>query len=218
MLNFLPRKIHIISIIAIIVTYLFGEQFLAFVIFTIYSFLFYLFRTSIHKSEKISGATGRLVYAPVNGKIIGVANDVTHPNLVGNVKEIRIMIPWNMEYGVYFPQKVEITDVKNLKGRSLNRHSRRKWRINLANKYAGVFVKMKNRNDEEIAFQVIPPRWGFIPKFWLIPGDRASDRVLGGYLPFGGTLLLYLPQSYEILINRGVFCEARETLLAGEKG
>ena len=47
-----------------------------------------------------------------------------------------------------------------------------------------------------------------------MPGDRGGRRVNIGYFPFGGTLILYLPEKYEILIKENESINAGESIIA----
>jgi phosphatidylserine decarboxylase len=48
----------------------------------------------------------------------------------------------------------------------------------------------------------------------VMPGDRGGRRVNIGYFPFGGTVMLYLPKKYEILIKTNDEVTAGETIMA----
>ena len=47
-----------------------------------------------------------------------------------------------------------------------------------------------------------------------MPGDRGGRRVNIGYFPFGGTVVLYLPKKYEILVKVNDDVNAGETIFA----
>ena len=57
-------------------------------------------------------------------------------------------------------------------------------------------------------------RLGLWPELIVMPGDKGGRRVNIGYFPFGGTVMLYLPKKYEILIKSNDEVLAGETILA----
>jgi hypothetical protein len=46
-----------------------------------------------------------------------------------------------------------------------------------------------------------------------LPGDRGKVRANWGFFPFGGTVLVYLSENYEILVKEGDSLEAGKSIL-----
>jgi phosphatidylserine decarboxylase len=152
----------------------------------IHLFLYLLFRKNPNRFRDDPVATKGVVFSPCNGKIY----NIKHLD-----EEISIefsIFPWN-EMGIFMPISSEI---KNL------------WRTRNE-----VILELDNR-FEMIKIHFLKRLFGFWPELIVTPGDKGARQVNIGYFPLGGTLVLYLPKKYEILINNLSEVIAGETIIA----
>jgi phosphatidylserine decarboxylase len=126
--------------------------------------------------------------------------------------EIQIMIPWWKEMGIFLPLSSEIKNLMVLKGQSFFRYQKAEEVIG-TKEGKGVSVSLDNRG-ETIGLTFFKCKLGLWPELMVMPGDRGGRRVNIGYFPLGGTVMLYLPRKYEILIKINDEVAAGETILA----
>ncbi len=156
--------------------------------------------------------TRGVIFAPANGKIIHIEENVSHGVYGDNLLEIQIMIPWWREMGVYMPLSAEIKTLHVLKGQSFLRTQIAEEVIGTKDG-KGVSLALDNRG-ETIGLTFFKCKLGLWPELVVMPGDRGGRRVNVGFFPFGGTVMLYLPKKYEILLKTNDEVIAGETIMA----
>lgn len=209
---YINRFIHFLFIFVTLSLLILGFSSLAlFVLFT-YALALLLFRRKVGVFKENPSITEGVLYAPSNGKVIGVTPNVIHPTLGSDLTEVIIRIPWNVEYGIYLPFSSEVIDLVSEKGREHFRYSKEKGLIGRA----GLLISFKDLKGDEIGLQLIKCPMGLWPEIKVMPGDRGTRQANIGLLPFGGTLVLYIPNKYEILIQVGQELMAGESLIAGQ--
>ncbi|GAB4019049.1 MAG: hypothetical protein Fur0010_20600 [Bdellovibrio sp.] len=159
-----------------------------------------------------------LVVSPVNGIVIDTKENVKHKIFGENLREVRLMIPWHHEYGIYLPETSEVEDIKVEKGPALFRLSNQKISDQIDKVLPGVCVTLKNLFSDRLFIQFIKCTMGYWPELKVMSGDRGRASANIGYFPFGGTVLLYLPMNYEIMVTEQQEVEAGKTPIAGRKG
>ena len=122
------------------------------------------------------------------------------------------MIPWWKEMGIYLPLSCEIKNLLVLKGQSFFRYFKAVEVIG-TKEGKGVSLALDNRG-ESLGLTFFKCKFGLWPELLVIPGDRGGRRVNIGYFPFGGTVMLYLPKKYEILVKSNDEVNAGETIIA----
>lgn len=182
--------------------------FLAFFYFTLYLVL----RKSRNDFRDEPVSTRGVIFSPSNGRIVNIEYNVSHGMFGEQLVEIQIMIPWWREMGIVLPLSAEIKNLLLLKGQSFFRY--RKGAEVLGSKEGrGVGLEISSRG-ESIGLTFLKCKLGLWPELLVMPGDRGGRRVNIGYFPFGGTVMLYLPKKYEILVKINDEVNAGETIFA----
>jgi hypothetical protein len=175
----------------------------------------YLFRKNPQKLHREISSSKGFIFSPVYGKLLQIKKNVSHKILGQNLIELRFSIPLGSEMGLYLPTQGEIIDLNLKWGTVINRSgeipSQEIEALNVP------LLKIKNKHNEIIGMQFIECVFGFNPHFYILPGDRGMALANFGYFPFGGTVLLYLPGNYEILVKEGSRVSPRDVLIASLK-
>jgi phosphatidylserine decarboxylase len=148
--------------------------------------IYFLLRKKPNRFRDDPVTTAGVVFSPANGKIVSIIED-------NDKTKIEISLKIWKEMGIFLPITAEI---KNL------------WRTQTE-----VILELDNRL-EVIEMHFVRQFFGFWPDLIVTPGDKGARRVNIGFFPFGGTVLLYLPKKYEILIKDQNVVIAGETIIA----
>lgn len=194
--------------------WLIGFGLLALPVLIVYSALLLLFRKKIGVFKENPAITEGVLYSPSNGKVVQINPDSTHPKFGENLIEVVVRIPWQVGYGIYLPYTSEVKDLMAVKGRDYFRFSK-KDQERLADR-AGVMISLMDQKGDEIGLQLIKCPTGLWPEIKVMPGDRGKRQANVGLIPFGGTLALYIPNKYEILVQKGQEVVAGESLIADQ--
>ena len=212
--SYLNKKTHGILIFFIFLMWLLKFKFLLGLIIFSYVALLYFFRR--YDIRFLDGQTSNenAVYSPANGYITSVKKKVDHAFFGKNLNEIRIVIPWWQEFGVCLPFSSEVIDLKINQGKSLYRFSKYGLLSQEVQIVPSLMILLNSSQGNSLGMQLIKCPLGMWPKTKIFPGDRGKSGSLIGYFPFGGTVLLYLPSNYEILVNGGTRASSGLTVLA----
>ncbi len=208
---YINRFIHFLFIFTTLAFLTLGFSLLSLISLVSYGLALLFFRRKVGVYKENLSITDGVLYAPSNGKVIGILPNVDHPTLGKDFTEVVVRIPWNVEYGIYLPFSSEIKDLVSAKGREHFRYSKEKVLLDRA----GLLISLKDLKGDEIGLQLIKCPMGLWPEIKVMPGDRGKRQANIGLLPFGGTLVLYIPNKYEILIQVGQELMAGESLIAG---
>lgn len=210
--SYLPAKFNTFAAILFFFFWLFG--FYKTLVFTvvIYAALYVILRKNRNDFRDDPVTTRGVIFSPANGKIIHIEHNVSHGLYGEQLIEIQIMISWWKEMGIFLPLSCEIKNLLVLKGRSFLRTRKAFYELGSA-EGKGVSLALDNRG-ESVGLSFYKCKLGLWPELMVMPGDRGGRRVNIGFFPFGGTVMLYLPQKYEILIKTNDEVTAGETILA----
>mgnify|MGYP005689369667 CR=1 FL=1 len=139
-------------------------------------------------------------------------HNVSHGMYGDQLIEIQIMIPWWKEMGINLPLSSEVKMLHVLKGQSFLRTHVASEVIG-TKEGKGVSLALDNRG-ETVGLTFFKCKLGLWPELMVMPGDRGGRRVNIGYFPFGGTVMLYLPKKYEILVKTNDEITCGETIIA----
>lgn len=178
----------------------------------IYSCLYFILRKSRNDFRDDPVITKGVIFSPANGKIVHIEQNVSHGMYGDQLMEVQIMIPWWKEMGVFMPLSAEIKTLLVLRGQSFFRYHKAEEIIGTKDG-KGVALALDNRG-ESVGLTFFKCKLGLWPELMVMPGDRGGRRVNIGYFPFGGTVMLYLPKKYEILMKINDEVTAGETILA----
>lgn len=213
--TYLPKRIHGIFLISIMIcVFLLGFR-QGFYLILIYLLALYLFRKNPkHLHKEISSSKG-IIFSPVFGKLVQIKKNITHKVFGQNLIELRFSIPLGSEMGLYLPTQGEIIDLNLKWGTVISRFS--EFPSQETEALNVPLLKIKNKQNEIIGMQFVECVFGFNPHFYILPGDRGMALANFGYFPFGGTVLLYLPGNYEILVKEGSTVSPKDVLIASLK-
>jgi len=213
--NYLPKRVHLIFLILIIVLIFFTGFKNGFFLFLLYLLALFLFRKNTNSLHREINSSKGLIFSPVFGVLSGIKKNVSHKILGHNLTELRFYIPFGSEMGLYLPAQGEIKDLIIKWGTVINRldqiPNQEKEILNVP------LLEIKNKNNEVIGMQFLECSFGLFPHFYILPGDRGMALANFGYFPFGGTVLLYLPGNYEILIKENTKVSPKDVLIANLK-
>lgn len=213
--NYLDKSFHVSMIISLVVFGLAGVGWVFLPLCLFYFSTLWIFRRriSIYR-DNIVNRTDDMIYAPANGRIISIRNGVDHIVFGKNLKEIQIGIPWWSEAGIYLPLKSEIKDFQSKEGKSFFRFAADPLPEQSNVAVAGVCLSLESQQNQFLGLQFVKCMLGQWPELIIMPGDRGKERANIGFFPFGGTVLLFLPENYDILINKNNEVIAGETVIA----
>ncbi|MCB9060267.1 MAG: hypothetical protein H6622_01940 [Halobacteriovoraceae bacterium] len=86
------------------------------------------------------------------------------------------------------------------------------------NRTNGQYVRFLNKFSEYFALQFVQCPFGGAAQVWSLPGDRGNRQANLGFFPLGGSVLIYIPVNYEIIVQQGEWVKSTETILANRKG
>ncbi len=210
--SYLPAKFNTLAAILFLFFWLCGFYKSIVVFIVVYILLYVVLRKNRNDFRDDPVSTRGVIFSPANGKIINIEHNVSHGLYGDQLIEVQIMIPWWKEMGIFLPLSCEIKNLLVLKGRSFLR-TRKAINELGSSEGKGVSLALDNRG-ESLGLSFYKCKLGLWPELMVMPGDRGGRRVNIGYFPFGGTVMLYLPKKYEILIKTNDEVTAGETIMA----
>jgi hypothetical protein len=142
---------------------------------------------------EVNNADQGLLLAPISGEVIEIIKTESSFKLI-------IKSDFKNEFGVYLPSDAEVEKAEILSiGSKLKRN---RVLIGVKNKLMSYQVKFTCKFSY------------FKPKVWLQAGDIGKAGANIGYLPFGGSADLILPNSLDVLVKPGDKIISCQTILA----
>ncbi|MGZ3806934.1 MAG: phosphatidylserine decarboxylase [Bacteriovorax sp.] len=209
---YLPAKFNTMAAILFLFFWLFGLYKILLILVLAYALLYVVLRKNRNDFRDDPTSTRGVIFSPSNGKIVHIEHNVSHGLYGDQLIEIQIMIPWWKEMGIFLPLSCEIKNLLVLKGQSFFRYKKVVEVIG-SKEGKGVSLALDNRG-ENLGITFFKCKLGLWPELMVMPGDRGGRRVNIGYFPFGGTVMLYLPKKYEILVKTNDEVNAGETIIA----
>lgn len=171
-------------------------------------------RTHSPYRDNVINRSEDMVYAPANARILSIKEGVDHVIFGRNLKEIHMGIPWWKESGLYLPLKAEVKDFQSRDGKSFFRFNSKPLADQSSIAVSGICLSLETIKKQFVGMQFIKCSLGQWPELVLMPGDRGKERANIGFFPFGGTVVLFLPENYDILISKNNEVIAGETVIA----
>jgi hypothetical protein len=210
--SYLPPRFNTIAIVLFAFCFVLGLHITLSILIITYLFLYILLRKSRNDFRDDPISTRGVIFAPANGKVIHIEHNVSHGLYGEKFIEIQIMIPWWKEMGIFLPLSCEIKNLLIMKGESFFRYNNAAEVLG-SKEGKGIGLALDNRG-ESIGLTFLKCKLGLWPELIVMPGDKGGRRVNIGYFPFGGTVILYLPEKYEILVKTKDEVNAGETIFA----
>jgi phosphatidylserine decarboxylase len=211
--NIIPKPIH--YLFYFVLGFFLFTNFLGLLFaLTSYFFLLWFFRVKRLNGE-VPGPSEDLIFSPIWGKVHSIERGVSFNGLGDDLIRVRLTLGPLGPFGVYLPLNGEIRDIFSIPGEGFFRFSKNEVEIT---KVEALHVLIEESRGDLIGLSMINCPMGGRPKSWLGPGDRGDAGALIGVWPFGGSVFLYLPAFYEIMVRPQDRVIPGETLIAGAVG
>lgn len=181
------------------------------------SLVLFIFRRSHIPYRDTLKSDGEIYLSPVHGVVQSVRHDVTCSDYPSPCHEVRIAISFWYEKGLYLPTAGEVSYLKANKGKKLNRNSPTHTFYGSVEELSHTDLTLTSKNQTTTLKRFIDCSRGQRPIIWLKSGDRGRGGACFGYYPFGGTLLIYLPVSSDILVYEQESVVPGQTVIAALK-
>lgn len=214
---FLPSEISYALLGFLVYAFIKLPLYIEIPIILVTSFFLFLFRRARIPYRDTIKNDGEIYLSPVHGKISSIRHSVTSMDYPSPCHEIRISINFWDEKGVYLPTSGEVTFLKATKGKKLNRDLETRYFYGPVDELSHTDLTLMSKNKLQTLMRFIDCNWGIRPTIWLKSGDRGRAGACFGYYPFGGTLLIYLPASSDILVFENETIIPGQTVIAAIK-
>lgn len=168
---------------------------------------------------KVAGENNRseskTLLSPADGQIVSI-KPVIHPADGKPATEIRIrMNHWNY-WGLHLPASAEMAYLKEFPGISFNRTKLAELpSFDETHAHTDVHLKMADGLITRIRF--FHCITGRSPRTWMKSGDLGKEAACFGHYPFGGSLIVFVPQPSDILVVEQEKIIAGQTVLAAPR-
>lgn len=169
----------------------------------------FLFRKNKVTYKNSLSNTVDIVLSPVSGEVTEVFTNEQ------NEQYIKITIPLWGPFGIYLPYSSEIVNSQKITGKKIWRGSKLS---KLQDDAAGFLIEFQNKLGHKTAIESYNCIAGGRPDIWVRAGDKARASACFGVMPFGGSLIVKLPNHSEVLVKENEKIKAGLTILAGIKG
>lgn len=164
------------------------------------SLVLFLFRRSHIPYRDTLKSDGEIFMSPVHGVVESVRHSVSSLDYASPCHEVRISISFWEEKGLYLPTVGEVTYLKASRGKKVHRRSPTHVFYGPVEELSHTDLTLTSKNQTQTLMRFIDCTTGKRPTIWLKSGDRGRGGACFGYYPFGGTLLIYLPVTSDILV------------------
>lgn len=179
--------------------------------------LLFLFRRMSVIYRDTSKIDGELFLAPIHGVVESVRLFIDSTDYPSPCHEVRISISLWKEKGLYLPSSGEVIYLKANKGKKVRRNSSSEYFYGPLGEISHTDLTLQSKNKTQSLMRFIDCKTGVRPTIWLKSGDRGRAGGCFGYYPFGGSLLIYVPASSDILVYEGEKVSPGITVIASLK-
>jgi hypothetical protein len=197
---FLSTEIFFLIIGSIVFSYS-RLDFPYFLLIFIFCFLLlFIFRRSAVSYKETLKNTGEIYLSPIHGTVESVRYSILTQDFPSPCHEVRISVSFWDQKGLYLPTSAELAFIRGYKGKRLQKTSQPHLFYGSLEDVAHTDLTFLSKNNTQTFMRFVDCPAGMRPSIWLKSGDRGRGGACFGYYPFGGTLLIYLPQESDILI------------------
>lgn len=179
--------------------------------------VFYMTRRSSIPYRDTLKNDGEIYLSPVHGIVQSIRLDTTTWEQLPASHEIRISIGAWDEKGLYLPTSAEVSYLKANKGNKVPRNADSQQFYLPLEELAHTDLVLTSKNQTKSLMRFIDCKFGLRPTIWLKSGDRGRGAACFGHYPFGGTLIIYLPQNSDILVFEKERVVPGQTVIAALK-
>lgn len=181
------------------------------------SLLLFIFRRSRIAYQDTIRNEGEIYLSPVHGLVQSVRHDVEIMDYPVPCHEVRISISFWDQKGIYLPTSGEVSYLKANKGRRIHRRAPTEAFYGTVEELARTDFVLTSKNQTRTLLRFIDCSTGKRPVIWLKSGDRGRGAACFGYYPFGGTLLIYVPATSDVLVYENEKVVPGQTVIAAIK-
>lgn len=214
---FLPVEISYSLLAIIIYAFVKLPIFIEIPVLLIASLVLFVSRRSYVPFRDTLKNDGEIYLSPVHGVVESVRHAVSSPDYESPCHEVRVSILFWDEKGLYLPTSGEVSYLKANKGKRIHRGSPTHLFYGPVDELAHTDFTLTSKNQTKTMMRFIDCSFGKRPVIWLKSGDRGRAGACFGYYPFGGTLLIYLPVSSDILVFENEKIIPGQTVIAALK-
>lgn len=167
-----------------------------------------------YKKQELDNLDNLDILAPVSGKVISIIENVDSDKLGSNLTEIRLSVSWFSEFGLRMPFDSKVNNIFSQNGLSLLRFSKLNQRSNLQGFQHSYIIFKDLAIDLLVGIKIIKCPLGGSHALQILPGDKGKKGAIFGYLPFGGTLFIYLNNNSRVTCNIGDKVLSSKSVLA----
>lgn len=207
---FLPTEISYVLLGLILFSFIKLPLLIEIPVLLLTSLVLFIFRRSHVPFRDTIKNDGEIYLSPVHGRVESVRHAVYSSDYPSPCHEVRISLSFWDEKGMYLPTSGEVSYLKASKGKKVKRSSPPHIFYGPVEELAHTDFTLTSKNSTGTLMRFIDCTTGMRPTIWLKSGDRGRAGACFGYYPFGGTLLIYLPASSDILVFE------KETVIPGQ--
>jgi hypothetical protein len=164
-------------------------------------------------TEEATANHGQILLSPADGvitKVLPAAPDGEGVTVV----EVRIRVSTLRYWGLHLPAPGENAYLKQSPGPRLHRKQLADLDPARAAEAAHTDLVLAIPRFSPVRLRFLHCVRGMAPRIWMKSGDRGKSGACFGHYPFGGSLIVYVPQPGDILVVEGENVTAGESVLA----
>ncbi len=216
-LFFLPSEITYLLFGASVYAFFKLPLWLEIIVLLVASLVLFLFRRGQIPYRETAKVEGEMYLSPVHGTVESVRHSVLDTVFSYPCHEVRVSVSFWDEKGLYLPTNAESSYLKASKGLRLSRRAPSHFFYGSLEDVSHTDLTLVSKNNAQTLIRFINCPMGLQPSIWLKSGDRGRGAACFGYYPFGGTLLLYLPATSDVLVYEKEKISPGQTVIAALK-
>ncbi len=156
---------------------------------------------------------GEVFLAPIDGEVVHIGS-YEDPEEGRTFTEVRLRMGYSDRWGLHLPSSAEMAFLRDFPGQRYPRKELERLTTELTGSLAKTDMVLKPKNGLAVRMRFLPCVNGRSPRIWMKSGDRGRGGACFGHYPFGGSLIVYVPQPSDILVVNQERVTAGQTVLA----
>lgn len=197
---FLPSMVPYGMIAALVYAFLYFDLFWQITVILACLLISLVFRKAAVPYRDTLKTDGEIYLSPVHGTVEAIRQGIDTPDFPTPRHEVRISMSLLDEKGLYLPTSGEVSYLKANKGRKVSRYAGTTEFYGSPAELSHTDFVLTSKDQTNTLIRFIDSPRGNRPVLYMKSGDRGRGAACFGYYPFGGTLIIYLPASSDILV------------------
>lgn len=210
---FLSSFYFVVFFFSLFLLWFLGLYLVSFFLVIVFLIILFLSRRLSPKFQEEFILKEGIFYSPVNARVVSVKKNIFHPRLNKSMTQVKLVSSWIREGGLYLPIKSEFKDLVFDSGKPLFRYFNDVVDYKSLKERSHLWVLLEDDQGCEFGLEFYKCPTGLWPSLRVIPGDRGKAQVNFGFFGLGGTTILYLPSSYEIIVKESLQTVAGQTII-----